>query len=240
MLGAGAAESLTVPRVLIVDDDPVSLHFLATAISGFDCGVVAVASGAAALTAVRWAAFDLLLIDRRLPDMSGTQLLAALRAGNVGAPALATSAELDAALVEALRSAGFADAIAKPVSITALHAQLQPHLPRDAQPAVLDDASAASAVGSDVEALRALRRLFAAELSELESDCSRDARAPDAERLHRLRASCGFCGATALGDAALRLETALRGSAPDTEALRREFLRLCETTRASLVSGSGA
>jgi len=64
------------PRLLIVDDDPVSLHFLAEVARGSHCDVVAVPNAAAALAAAHASPLDLLLLDRRLPDMSGAELLA--------------------------------------------------------------------------------------------------------------------------------------------------------------------
>jgi two-component system OmpR family response regulator len=231
-----------VPRVLIVDDDPVSLHFLASAVSGFDCNVVAVASAAEALTAAQEAAFDVLLIDRRLPDQSGTQLLAALRRSGIHAAALATSAELDHGIEAGLRSAGFAACIAKPLTIAALHGLLRAYLPAgDAQPlgALLDDASANAATGSSADVLHALRRLFFDELTQIETDWRRDGSAIEPERLHRLRASCGFCGATRLGEAAQRLEAALRGEAANAPVLLCEFMDLCKLTRERLASAGG-
>jgi len=230
-----------VPRVLIVDDDPVSLHFLASAMGGLDCNVVAVGAGAEALTAARWAAFDLLLLDRRLPDMNGAQLLAALRTAGVGAPAVATSAEVDREIDTQLRLAGFVDVLAKPLTLDTLRQRLQPLLASPDASAlklddVLDNASARAAIGSDAEALRALRSLFAVELNEIEREWAHAQDTIDQERLHRLRASCGFCGAVALGAAAKRLEDALRSNSPDVRAAREEFLRLCALTRERLDS----
>lgn len=231
------------PRVLIADDDPVSLHFLASAVSGFDCNVMAAATAAEALTLSEWAAIDLLLLDRRMPGMGGAELLAALRGRGVHAPAIATSAEVDAGIAAELRAAGFADVIAKPLSIEALRARLLPYLERCADAAstpLLDDASARAAVGSNLEALRALRGLFATELVELEAELTRSVPALAPERLHRLRASCGFCGAAALGAAAQRLELALREEPATVPAQFGELLRLCRVTREALLSAGAA
>jgi CheY-like chemotaxis protein/HPt (histidine-containing phosphotransfer) domain-containing protein len=232
--------SASVPRVLIVDDDPVSLHFLATAVSGLGCSVVAAANAAEAVTAMEWAAFDLLLLDRRMPGGGGVELLAHLRTRHVRAPAIATSAELSPQIAAELRAAGFSDVIEKPVTLAQLQQSLQPYL-APLRPAaansddLLDDAAALGSVGSDSEALYALRRLFVEELSELERAWIAGAAAIEQERLHRLRASCGFCGAPALAEAARQLELALRGGANAQKPLE-DFLALCRATRDALSS----
>lgn len=236
----------SLPRLLIVDDDPVSLHFLAEVARGSHCDVVAVPNAIDALAAAHAGSFDLLLLDRRLPDMSGAELLARLRAANMMAPAIATSAEIDAGIDAMLRAAGFIAVLSKPLAVEKLRAQLHAWLPDGsgvATPQLLDDASASAVSGSAVETLRALRGLFVAELTELEHDLTDDACVVDAERLHRLRASCGFCGATALGQIAAQLERALRSNAPrfdtpDVHALRQEFQRVCSATRAALLQSA--
>lgn len=230
------------PRVLIVDDDPVSLHFLATAISGLGCSVVTAANAAEAVTALEWAAFDLLLLDRRMPGGGGVELLGHLRARHVTAPAIATSAEVSPSLAGELRAAGFADVIEKPVTVARLQKLLQPYLKSQSTTVagsgggLLDDVAALSSVGSDAEALYALRRLFAEELSDLEREWNGGAAAVQQERLHRLRASCGFCGAIALAEAARQLEQALRNDGANAQKLLEEFLTLCRATRAALTS----
>jgi len=234
------------PRLLIVDDDPVSLHFLAEVARGSHCDVVAVPNAAAALAAAHASPLDLLLLDRRLPDMSGAELLARLRAASVTAPAIATSAEVDAGVDAMLRAAGFVAVLSKPLAVEKLRAQLHAWLPGDGGVAtlqLLDDASASAVSGSAAETLRALRGLFVTELTELERHLADDACVVDAERLHRLRASCGFCGAAALGDIAAQLERALRSNAPrfetsDVRALRQELQRVCSATRAALLQSA--
>src|SRR5262249_52163346 len=95
---------------------------------GFDCSVVAAANGAEALTALGWAAFDLMLIDRRLPGAGGAELLADLRARQVTAPAIATTAELTPAIAAQLHAAGFVACIEKPVALADLKDALAPYL----------------------------------------------------------------------------------------------------------------
>jgi HPt (histidine-containing phosphotransfer) domain-containing protein len=112
-------------------------------------------------------------------------------------------------------------------------------LPAGASPAalpILDDRSALAAIGGDSDAMRSLRSLFAQELEVLENDLK--SATPElralSERLHRLRASSGFCGAAALAAAALRLQQTLgRDLASDAMA---DFVRICSATRRALAA----
>ena len=231
-------------RVLIADDDPISLRFLAAAVGQLGGDAVAVADGAAALAAAQRQSFDLLLLDRRMPGLGGIELLGALRGrGNV-APAIATSAEIDAAITAQLHRAGFVDIIEKPATLATLERVLGPylHLSASAQAAataeaatpLLDDGAALSAIGGDASALCALRGLLAQELTEvLTQAASADPCTHSAvwrERLHRLRASCGFCGAGALAEAAMRLDRGLHDDPGNAQPILCDFVHLCQAT----------
>ena len=237
------------PTVLIADDDPVSLSFLQTAAESLGCSVLTAANGAETLRVAEANNFELLLLDLNMPDMGGPVLLQALRARGVRVPAIVTSAGFENETAAALVAAGFVDTLEKPASLETIEALLQKHLalnsgmrPRStAGPSpmalpILDDKSALAAIGGDDDAMRSLRSLFAQELELLEHDL--ESAAPElrvlSERLHRLRASSGFCGATALAAAALRLQQALGGDlARDAMA---DFVRICGATRQALAA----
>jgi HPt (histidine-containing phosphotransfer) domain-containing protein len=177
-------------------------------------------------------------------------LLRAARAQGVEAPAIATSAELDAQLIAGLRAAGFAATLLKPASLAGIQDLLKDFfadaiLPTDAIPRaavnapaqLLDDAAALSAIGGDRDALRALRAMFARELDALARELETEIARPTtdiSESLHRLRASCGFCGATAVGAAAWRLENAIRHDPGDVERARDALVDVCTATRQML------
>jgi len=238
------------PQILLADDDAVSLRFLATALVELGCDATAVASGSAAIDACMHRPFDLLLLDRRMPDLGGAMLLHALREQHIDTPAIATSAELDALNRAQLQAAGYADALTKPITLDCLARALAAHLrgwhdPRarattpvivhsDAA-ALLDDAAGLASVGGDRSILRALRGLLAGELEGL---CERLATLPSptglTDTLHRLRASCCYCGASALGDAASQLEIAVRANATNTHAEFMRFRDTCARTLAAL------
>ncbi|HSE13642.1 MAG TPA: response regulator [Rudaea sp.] len=242
------------PSVLIADDDPVSLRFLQTALEALGCGSIAAPNGVAAISAIGSNTFDLLMLDLHMPDTDGCALLRALRAREVGAPAIATSAELDPAIEAVLRVAGFADTLLKPASLDSIEQVLRRHVDLPGRDCVagsaigvaegalpiLDDASAMAAIGGDRTALCALRGLFARELDTLETDLRMTNAPPEpatlGSRLHRLRASSGFCGAAALGDAALRLQQAMNGDADSVPIALAEFMQICRATQRALAA----
>ena len=242
------------PCILVADDDPASLRFLATALAQLGCEVVAVANGASALAAAQTQSFDLLLLDRRMPDLGGAELLAALRASGIATAAIATSAEVDATITAQLRNAGFVDVIEKPATLARLEQALRPYLhlstipqitiaPMPATP-LLDDDMALATIGGDVDALRSLRGLLAQELAALELELeyanANITAATWRERLHRLRASCGFCGATALAESAAQLDRGLRNDPAKVQSLLGDFIHLCRATLAALAAQAPA
>jgi CheY-like chemotaxis protein len=216
-------------RVLVVDDDAITLRFFEAALRQIGAQVTAVEDGAAARAAVFEGAFGLMLIDRHLPDMSGERLLLALREAGCTTPAIATSAEVDDGIRTSLLDAGFDDVFAKPISLERLRDVVSRFAGEPAQ--LLNDEEALRALGGHRESLAALRGLLAAELDELGNNVDTlDAQAI-AARLHRLRASCGFCGAAALAQAAAATQSALNDDATiDWPA----FLALCAATATAL------
>jgi len=247
-------------RVLVADDDPVSLRFLELALAELGCEVCAVTDGDGALRAAMAAdaRFDLMILDRLMPGRGGAALLLALRARGVAMPAIATSADLDEATRSELAAAGYTVALAKPLRVE----DLAPHVARLArrtnrsvreqaaavtQPVggeravapLLDDATALAAIGGDAATLKALRSLLADDLAALLSRTSR-LEANLAEVLHRLRAACRYCGASALERSALAIETATRdGGAPPQDAWAA-FVACCERTRDALAQDASS
>jgi two-component system OmpR family response regulator len=218
-------------RVLVVDDDLISLRFLEAALKQLGCVPVAADTCFAALGAATAKPVDLLLLDRNLPDGSGAELLTVLREHGVNCPAIATSAEMTAESESRLHEAGFSACIEKPVSLARLHDVLRPWLLGDCV-AKLDDDGALIAIGGDRNALHMLRGMLGRELAALQHDINAEAfdAAALLERLHRLRASCGFCGTPALAAATIAFERALRTIPAGMGTERQEFLARCADT----------
>ena len=206
------------PRILLVEDDPVSRAFLGAAIGSMPAIVDAADSMAAAITLANANPYDLWLFDANLPDGSSPELLARLRVRDNATPALAHTATHDADVSRALRESGFQQVLVKPLPSSAVQSALRqalglaPDSPSSTAgtPADWDDESAARALNGNREHIAALRKLFLAELPAI-SDRVRNAfRNEDFQglhgELHRLRASCGFVGAARLQQAVQALD----------------------------------
>ena len=241
------------PRVLIVDDDPVSLAFLQAAVERCGCEAIGAANAAIALARLEVDGVELLLIDRRMPGIDGAALLRAARARGIQAPAIATSAEFDRTTTAALHAAGFADTLLKPANLATIHQLLRRFvtsgvtIPDEGSAgiastgsmALLDDAAALAAIGGDHMVLRALRVLFARELDDAATEPYSDntaQRCAMIERLHRMRASCSICGASALGEVALQFQRALRNDSDDAASAQSAFLQMCAATKQALAA----
>ncbi len=230
------------PRILLAEDDPVSLEFLAGTLRELGCEVVAVADGRAAGDAAFTERFDLLVLDHRMPGMDGDRVLEVTRANpsgpNPGVPAIATTADPDPQLHQRLRNAGFQSVLLKPSNKSRLRETLHGlGMALDGiESGLLDDRAGLAASGSE-EILTALRGLFATELDVLarEFDALLQDRTALGERLHRLQAACGFCGAVGLQAAAAQLSYALHeGDAARIAGTGGEFRCRLAATRAAL------
>ena len=236
--------------ILVADDDPVSLLFFASALRELGCEVIAVANGTAALAACERQSFDLLLLDRCMPDFGGAELLRALRAQGCAVTAIATSAELDATIRDELNAAGYIGSLSKPIGVEQL-ARLMASRPggwrleltrtstADANMLdLLDDTSALARVGGDASVLRSLRNLLVNELQTITRHFAIASGAMPTKELgddlHRLRASCRYCGTPALGAAAAALEAKLRSGNADMQTDIADFLDVCTQTAAAL------
>lgn len=187
------------PRLLLLEDDAVSAAFLCGALATLPAEVEHVSdlAGARRLADRGHAAW---LFDARLPDGHACDLLVELRARGLLVPALALTAEDDPRVLRRLEACGFQQALAKPVSATALLAAVRRAV--SATTAAWDDEAARRALGGDPESVRALRELFLRELPGqlglVHDACRRGDAAQARELLHRLKASCGFVGASRL------------------------------------------
>jgi CheY-like chemotaxis protein/HPt (histidine-containing phosphotransfer) domain-containing protein len=220
-------------RVLLVEDDPVSRVFLAAAAAPV-ARVTALAGTAAALRCHATAPpFDLWLLDAQLGDGDGIDLLARLRAVHPGVPALAHTASRDDGVLASLRDAGFEAVVSKPMPAAALREAVRVLLGDDGSD--WNDEAALAALNGNAAHVRGLRKLFRAELPGQAGVVIGALRHGDVatalSMLHRLRAGCGFVGATRLADAVQVLEASPR----DALALAR-----FETAVDALAGGPGS
>jgi CheY-like chemotaxis protein len=201
-------------RILVADDDPSSRLYLSETLVRLGNQVDGCADGLAAVEQACRQHYDLLLLDCRMPGAGALEVLQALRgdpqAQSHHAPAVATSAQVDGELRQQLLSAGFREVMAKPCHLESLRL-MTARIGSALTTPLLDDESALSASG-DAAVLSALRGLLHEELVVLYQDLDRLLQHPQDlyERLHRLRSSCGFCGAHALASQSIALQNELR------------------------------
>lgn len=236
--------------LLIADDNPLSLHFLADAVGELGHRCDTAADGAAALALARRHRYERLLLDVHMPVLDGPGVLQQLRADVTAASrdavALATSADVDTALRQRLCAAGFAEVLAKPIDLAGLRralgaadggvaAEPGPHA-TDTAP-LIDDEAACRSLGS-ADTVAALRALFRRELDALADELAICLAAQDneglRERLHKLCASAGFCGAPRLEQAARRLRSRLAATAAFAAGDLAELQRVTAATRLAL------
>ena len=93
--------------VLVIEDDAIVRAWVRLALESSEFRVAGEATNAEEALAFaerRWP--DMLLVDYRLPDLLGTQLVRELRLRGIGAPAVLISARSERGLNEAAREAG--------------------------------------------------------------------------------------------------------------------------------------
>lgn len=249
---------MSTPRILVADDNPLSLRFLADVLADAGAEVGEAADGLAAVQQAHESTFDVLLFDARMPGLDGASALARIRAGDGPsrhAIALATTADDGAATAAALRGCGFVEVLPKPLRVDALRETVTRHLPagkrfapapvaRDALRVedscdvdALDEEQARRAAGGDQAIVAALRGLFVTELEALPAEVAAFAATGDRDalrdRLHRLDASAGFCGVPAVAAASARLRDRLVDADWPERAID-DFLAAAERARRRL------
>lgn len=237
-------DSSSHPLVLVAEDDGPSGQFFISAFQDMHCQVDLATTGRQALQLARDRAYNLLLLDCHMPDFGAVHILSALRGDPAAAahasPVIATSAELDPVEQSHFRQIGFADALLKPVSLETLRQSVRTWLPVMPSESVLDDGAAIANSGS-ASSVAALRELFIRELSRLLCELDHQTQTHTlSETLHRLLASCGFCGANALAAATAKLKRQLDMHAPVAPADMQQFRDTLSATLDALTQARNA
>jgi two-component system KDP operon response regulator KdpE len=160
-------------KILVVDDEPGLAHALAITLRASGWDVTTAGDGASAISAAASRSPDVILLDLGLPDMSGLDVITAVR-GWSRVPIVVLSARQHGEdKVDAL-DAGADDYVTKPFAMNELLARLRAALRRSAAPADTDEAViVAGALTIDLARRRVLRdgtevRLSPTEWSMLE------------------------------------------------------------------------
>lgn len=101
-------------RVLVVDDNPANQALARAVLEAAGVEVVLAGDGVLALEAMAEQPFDVVLMDVRMPRMSGPDALARIRAGEAGRPDTAVIALTADAEDRRLADKGFDGVLAKP------------------------------------------------------------------------------------------------------------------------------
>ena len=249
-----SAASAALPRILLLEDDPVSAAFLAAALEGMPAQVDIAGSLAEARVLITAHTHDLWLFDANLPDGLGAKLLAELRTGGLRTPALAHTADNRREALDALLDAGFEEVLLKPLSVAQLqgaarrwcgdapisdarnfsqHSSRHAATPSCGKCPVWDDDAALRAFNGNRAHVDTMRDLFAQELPQVSARVSAALADHDAaalrNELHKLQASCGFVGAARLGAATRDLQ-----DAPNAANAIAQFEGALQDTLASL------
>lgn len=112
-------------RVLVVDDDPANLELIERRLEVENFATALAETGAAALERIRHERFDAVLLDLRLPDMDGLEVLAAMREQNGDFPVIVMTAHGSEAIAVKALTAGATDYLIKPVGRRDLVAALR-------------------------------------------------------------------------------------------------------------------
>jgi DNA-binding response OmpR family regulator len=120
------------PRILVVDDDLPILALMRSVLTEFGFEPVAAASGEEALALADSARPDLVLLDFQMPEMTGAEVMARLRAdGAARVPVLILSGyPMSNTEIAALDADG---AVLKPFDLQALIGTIRSHLARHVQ-----------------------------------------------------------------------------------------------------------
>jgi DNA-binding NtrC family response regulator len=107
-------------RILVAEDDDLTLELLVTALQGLDYDVTGVPDGRSALELLQREPFELVLADVQMPHASGMEVLSVLRRTASETPIVLITAYADPGAVMDAIAQGAADYLTKPVDILAL------------------------------------------------------------------------------------------------------------------------
>ncbi len=112
-------------RVLLAEDNPINALLARTLLEREGCKVDRVADGEQAVAAASSGGYDLILMDLRMPGLTGVEAAKALRAKGVAAPIAALTADAFDEDKRACLAAGMDDFLVKPLTQEALRDALQ-------------------------------------------------------------------------------------------------------------------
>lgn len=139
------------PNVLIVDDEPVLCKILSRELSkrGYLCSTAL--NGHSALTELGAQEFDVILLDIKLPDLSGMEVLSNIRSTHSNTVAIMMTAVSSADTVVEAMKLGAADYIVKPFSLDRVCTSIRRILVAEKQSKGKSDCQTTPHPGSETE-----------------------------------------------------------------------------------------
>jgi CheY-like chemotaxis protein len=116
---------MTLPKqALVVDDNPLNSRLVAVLLKRLGWSSELASSGEQALDVLRQRSFDLVLLDMRMPGLSGEQACRAIRddLGLTGLPVVAYTAHSTPEEKQRMLDSGFSGLLVKPISFADLRA----------------------------------------------------------------------------------------------------------------------
>jgi DNA-binding NtrC family response regulator len=110
------------PELLLIDDEPIVGQRLRTGLEKLGCSVEVCEQPAAALARIREKAFDIIITDIMMPEISGLQVLEAAKAARPDTRVIIISGFATAELAREAMEKGAYDMIAKPFKPSDLRA----------------------------------------------------------------------------------------------------------------------
>lgn len=263
------AETGTSGRLVVAEDTAVTALFLSEALTQAGYAAHMASSGEDALYLIRKLQPDAVLLDMRLPDMTGLDIAGQIRSGELGVapetPILVLTATLDPCDEQAFRRMGINRWLLKPVQagkLASVVADLLPFARKEQgetpmpasepaeQPAdVFDPAAALDALGGEA-LLKRLAGIFLGEEPNIRANLQRFALSPETlpelcpelrRQAHSLKNGAGMLHLGKLRKASSDLEQAAASPAgQDFTALLRTTIEALERASAALRKHCGA
>jgi len=117
-------------KILVLDDDKTVLELVSDALSLENFEVEALSEGQAAKNMLRYADFDLLILDWDLPGVSGIEVCRSYRENGGSSPVILLTGKSDTKDVVSGLEAGADDYVTKPFKAKELIARVRAHLRR--------------------------------------------------------------------------------------------------------------
>jgi CheY-like chemotaxis protein len=125
-------------KILIVDDNPDLRKLLALVLKNSDYDTVEAATGLEAIKQARATHPDLILMDLLMPDVTGDEATARLKAdpSTRAIPVIVTTAFSYGPLIGRAIAVGAAEVVYKPFHLKSLHVVMQRHISVNYQPSI--------------------------------------------------------------------------------------------------------